>query len=244
MICKLCQKEKTLLKQSHIVPNFIYKELRDEDNSFVKGNLKDLSSKKIFTGFFESNILCKDCDNVLLSKLENYGFTVLYGGKIRGASIVNEINQNNVEWTRGIGVDYTKFKLFLLSILWRFSISSSEFYNFVDLGKHEEIIRKMLINNDAGEQLDYPCSINSYRKHKELPFQIISQPLKHRHNNGICYSVMMGGLLYTFYMSKDLIPDYIAEIAINKNNELKVLHMPKDSAIKVIKKYFGFNPFS
>lgn len=241
MICKLCLQEKPLLKQSHIVPNFIYKELRDEDNSFIQANLKDLYGKKTFTGFFESNILCKDCDNILLGKLENYGCTILYGGKIKGVNIVNEINQNNIEWTRGIGVDYKRFKLFLLSILWRWSISSGDFFSFVDLGKHEEIIRKMLLAGDPGDELDYPCAITSYRAHKDLPFQIISQPLKHRNNGGICYSILMNGFLWTFHISKALIPDYISEMAINKKNELKIVHIKKDDAIKIINKYFGIN---
>ena len=148
MKCKLCLQDKDLLKKSHIVPNFLYKELREKDNSFVKANLEKLTKQPVYTGFFEPNILCQTCDNELLSKLEEYAYKIIYDSKkIKGVKIVNEINSHGVEWTMCRGVDYTKLKLFLLSMLWRFSISSNEFYKFVDLGKHEEIIRKMIFEN-------------------------------------------------------------------------------------------------
>ena len=98
MICKLCLKEKGLLKKSHIVPNFLYRELRDEDNAFVKANLAKVTKENIYTGLFEPNILCAECDNVLLGKLEDYSSKILYGGKIAGVSFSNEINQNGVEY--------------------------------------------------------------------------------------------------------------------------------------------------
>lgn len=243
MICKLCLQDKLLLKKSHIAPNFLYKELRDEDNSFVKAKLDEVTSKKAYTGLFEADILCKDCDTVLLNQLETYAYKILYDGRVKDLSFKNEITPDGVEWILCEGVDYKKFKLFLLSLVWRFSISSNEFYRFVNLGKHEETIRKMVLESSAGDVLDFPCSVSSYRKHPDLPFEIISQPMRHRHNGGICYSVIMGGLLYTFYVSRSTIPDYISEIVINKSNQLKVIQIPRDHAIKIIRKYMGLkNP--
>jgi len=240
MICKLCLQEKPLLKKSHIAPNFLYKELRDEDNAFVEGSFNDLSSKNVYTGLFEPNILCKECDNLTLGRLEDYACRILYGG-IKGPRLVNEINKGGVEFITCYGVDYKKFKLFLLSLIWRFSIAKSEFYNFVDLGEHEEKIRKMIFEDNAGDVSDYPCCIQSYRRYSDLPFQIISQPMRHRHDGAICYSVIISGLLYTFYISKALTPDYISEVSINKNNKLMMINMPKENAVKIIKKYMGLN---
>ena len=239
MICKLCLQDKPLLKKSHIAPDFFYKEFKDEDNSFLKVKLDTVTSKKTYTGLFEPDILCQNCDNIVLSQLEGYAYNVLYTGKIKNLKMRNEITSDGVEWVLCEGVDYKKFKLFLLSLVWRFSISSNDFYRFVDLGEHEETIRKMIFEGDAGDVLQFPCSVSSYRRYTDLPFEIISQPMKHRHNGGICYSVIMGGLVYTFYGSNKLIPDYIGEIVINKNNQLKVLQIPRDHAIKIIRKYMG-----
>lgn len=139
----------------------------------------------------------------------------------------------------GFSSFYTFNKLFLLSLIWRFSISSNEFYRFVDLGEHEEVIRKMIIESDPGDATDYPCTITTYRRHEDLPKEIISQPLKHTHEDITCYASLMNGLLFTFYISREQIPDYIQEIALNQSGQLKVVQIPKDDAIKIIRKYMA-----
>ncbi len=240
MICKLCLQDKPLLKKSHIASNFLYQELQGEDHSFMKVDLQGVTAKKIQTGFFEQNILCANCDNARLGVLESYASRVLYGGKIKGINLRHEINPDGAEWMLCDGIDYKKFKLFLLSLIWRFSISKNEFYRFVDLGQYEEVIRKMILENDAGDVLDYPCTIMTYRHHKDLPFHLVSQPLRHRGSDGgICYSVMMNGFIYTFYISKKMTPRHISEIAINQQGQLKVIKIPKSHALKIIRKYMG-----
>ncbi len=47
------------------------------------------------------------------------------------------------------GLDYTKFKLFLLSILWRMGVSSLDAFVEVKRGSHhEEALRVALLNGD------------------------------------------------------------------------------------------------
>ncbi len=239
MICKLCLQEKPLLKKSHIAPNFLYKELRDEKNTFVKGRLSDKKAKTVQSGFYESNLFCKECDNEILSKLENYASKILYGGNIKGLTLRGERNQDGLESIVCEGVDYTKFKLFLISLLWRFSILTDEFYSSVKLGEHEEIMRKMILNSDAGDALDYPCTITSYRKHTDLPIEIISQPLEHKHDGCICYSFLICGFLYVFYITRDLIPDFVPELAITAEGQQRVVQIPRDAAVKLIRKYMA-----
>ncbi len=70
MICKLCLQDKSLLKKSHIAPGFFYKEPKDEDNSFVKAKLDAVTSQKTCTSLFEPDILCQNCDNVILGQYE------------------------------------------------------------------------------------------------------------------------------------------------------------------------------
>ena len=54
------------------------------------------------------------------------------------------------------GLDYTLFKLFHLSILWRASVSNRDEFRNVKLGPHEETIRKMLLADDPGAPQTYP----------------------------------------------------------------------------------------
>jgi len=240
MKCKLCLQEKDLLKRSHIIPNFMYKELFDEKHILVKIDLSTNKDDLVQSGEYEANILCKDCDNSILGGLENYANNVLYGGNIKGISMVNEINKHNVSYTKCSGIDYKKFKLFLLSIIWRSSISSKNFYNFVDLGPYEEIIRKMIIDNDPQRQIDFPCIICSYRHNKGLPYQVVSQPRKFRNNKGKTqYSILIGGILYIFIIAQNYVDDVVKEAVINENGEIKILHIESDQAGKILSRSFG-----
>jgi hypothetical protein len=240
MKCKLCLQEKDLLKKSHIISNFMYKDLYDEKHTLVKVNLATNKESIVQSGEYEKDILCKHCDNVVLGQLEGYGKNVLHGGNIKGISTVNEKNQNGVSWIRCNGIDYKKFKLFLLSILWRCSISSNDYYNSVKLGPFEEIIREMIIKNDAKRQMDFPCIISTYRQNKNLPHQIISQPRKSRNNAGkTMYSIIIEGFLYTFIVTLDNKDDFVKEIVINEEGEIKILHIEDEVAGKLLIRSFG-----
>ena len=83
-ICKLCLENKKLQKKSHIIPDFMYKELYDEKHRLYKiyneeieaGNLK---KRMVNDAAYEKNILCHDCDNdVINRRYENYANLVFY----------------------------------------------------------------------------------------------------------------------------------------------------------------------
>jgi hypothetical protein len=51
-------------------------------------------------------------------------------------------------------------KLFQLSILWRASVAKGDFFSKVKLKpRHEEEIRKMLLNGEPGKEDRYPCGM-------------------------------------------------------------------------------------
>ena len=77
--CKLCLKEDVeLLSRSHIIPKFLFDDMKDENNSFVqiepskyvKGRTQHI--KKPRDAFHEPNILCEKCDGILIKQYEDY----------------------------------------------------------------------------------------------------------------------------------------------------------------------------
>lgn len=166
-ICKLCLEEKELLTQSHIISNLLYKTMYDKNHQLIAVNSLNIKNyKKMNSGFYEANILCKSCDNVLIGNLETYGNSFFNGAtnvkKFEKPKIVRSYDLIDEECEVKIyeQVDYTKFKLFLLSILWRSSISNLDFFSDVDLGtKYNENIRKMILNQNPMKNEDYPVVI-------------------------------------------------------------------------------------
>jgi len=244
MKCKLCRQEKELLTKSHIIPNFMYKEFFDENHTalMVSGNnFSNVQNKQ--TGEYESNILCKTCDNEKIGKFENYAKTVLYGGNnIRRVNIpncINEKNKNGIEFTYCQGINYKKFKLFLLSVLWRSSISSRPFFSEVSLGeKHSENIRKMILYEEPGNIDDYPCVMTKYNKYnKKLSF--ITNPKKFKDTLGTRYSFFIGGIWYFYCVSKASIPRWFSECTLNKKNEMRIIHMGEEDENFFLEKQLG-----
>lgn len=248
MRCKLCLEEKTLLKKSHIIPDFMHKGLRDDDNKFFLVNIEDFSkSEKRYTGEFESDILCQECDNKIIGQYETYAHKILYGGKIdKGENIEfeNQKNQSGLVSTCVKGIDYKKFKLFLLSLLWRSSISSRKFYRQVNLGSHEEIIRKMVISGNPGKQMDYSCFISTYLNNKDtLSPDLVGQPIRVKNGDGTKYVFLIGGFVYMFFISRHNIPDWLQECVINNSDKISIPHMSKEMGVDMLNYFLGVEMF-
>jgi len=248
MKCKLCLEEKQLLKKSHIIPDFMHKGLRDEDNKFFLINIEDYSKfEKKYTGEFESNILCQECDNKVIGQYETYAHKILYGGRINEGENIefeNQKNQSGLVSTCVKGIDYKKFKLFLLSLLWRSSISSRKFYSQISLGPHEEIIRRIILSGNPGNQMDYPCFISTYLNNKnKLSPDFIGQPIKVKNNDGTKYVFLIGGFVYMFFISRHNIPDWLSECVINDCDRISIPHMSEEMGVDMLNYFLGVDMF-
>jgi hypothetical protein len=216
----------------------MHRELFDEKHRLVKfATLTPNSDQSLPTGEYESDILCQDCDNKVIGGLESYANQILYGGNV-SVRMQNYQQTDGLEYTKVEGVDYKKFKLFLLSILWRASISARPFFGQVYLGPYEEKLRQMIINSDPGPAMYLPCIISSYRKQK-LPTQIISEPRKFRFDGKTAYAFLISGVLYVFKIIENETTPWVLESIINENSNLIVLHAKEDVAKRLLNKLFA-----
>lgn len=112
MICKLCLEEKQLIKKSHIIPDFMYKGIYDEKHKIVHINLENIKNKShTYSGIYDKNILCANCDNEIISKLETYASNCVYfNGSLKSRSHIEiekfEGNEDFVPFVRLKNLDY------------------------------------------------------------------------------------------------------------------------------------------
>lgn len=154
--CKLCKIEKQLCKKSHILPKHTYNILKKDGYSLRidKNTINQATKQKDYSGIFEQNILCGDCEGIF-NKYETYANNLIYRNKISSINIENVDNKIVIS---GDGYDYKKIKLYFLSILWRSSISSNSFFDQVKLANNvEEELRGMFLDDVHG--VDYPIDI-------------------------------------------------------------------------------------
>ena len=144
MTCALCQEEAPLVR-SHIVPEFLYRPHYDEKHRALLFDKRDAPYTLVQKGL-RDRLLCEECE-ARLQVFEDYFARYWFKQKPLPA----RVDAPEVDLS---GIDYTQFKLFLLSIVWRASVSDTA--PAMSLGPHEERMRSMLINVDPGPRGLYP----------------------------------------------------------------------------------------
>ncbi|MBY0271320.1 MAG: hypothetical protein K2X06_15750 [Burkholderiales bacterium] len=110
-----------------------------------------------------------------------------------------------------VGLDYTKLKLFQLSILWRAGVSKLPPFSQVNLGPHEEKLRVMLQNGDPGRAEDYGCIMCILMDGKKLLTDLVVPPTWARLAGLKAYRFVFGGLVFVFVVSKQSPPLFVVE---------------------------------
>jgi hypothetical protein len=242
-ICKLCGEKKKLCEQSHIIPNFLYKDLKKEEGHFYLVKSKDNryeKKAKIQTGEFDKHILCQKCENEVLSRYEKYGASVLKGGV--ELKMINK-KANGVSFLEIGDIDYAIFKLFILSILWKASISKRDLFKEISLGPYEKVIGEMILNGNPGKSSEFPFLIFTYLNHKDIPSDLITQPRRSKYDGGTTYNFLVGGMSYTIFISKHIIPDFVYETTIKEDNTLKIIYTDKHIRNTILKAMTGLDVF-
>lgn len=187
--CRLCNKEKTLCK-SHIYPEYMYKHCYDEHHKFIEFNAKDGTyNKRKSSGIYEY-LLCRDCEGII-QKYEDYAKHIIYDKAkpyiYRNRSCYTDKNYN-----------YNYFKLFILSLLWRASISSMTGFQQASLGKYEENLRHILLNEIETPVNEFPCLIyQAYNGEEPADGTFMEiHPGKSKHDGKTIYHFIADGLFF------------------------------------------------
>ena len=232
--CKLCLMAKPLVPKSHIISEFLYElsGLYDEKHrlnsvSFEQGAIKNVRLKQ--KGEWESNILCRKCEG-RIGKYEDYARRALFGGV--EIECWNERLPSLGVIARACRLEYSSFKLFQLSLLWRASISKRPlFRDIVFEPEKQESLRQMLRMGHSGTKSDYPCIMMHYYN-MELPTDFIAQPSVHRVEGFEAVSFMIGGMLYMFFLSSiDTIPEYFHDLLLKEDGVLRIAPLPREGAV-------------
>ena len=245
MLCQLCLEDKPLLKKSHIIPNFIYKDLFGIKHRLVNTNINNLSEKNfIQSGFYDKDILCAKCDNEIIGKLERYACNHIYKEAPARAKIKREFFQGdgeNLSFVRYLNLNYENTKLFFLSILWKAHLSVNSFFEDVDLGKiYSERIRKMILSNDAGNDDEFEVVLITVATDGTRPTKSIIEPRKLRLDGNTCYIFHIHEIMYHFnvteYNKESL---YTKGAGIRKNGIMDIGIVDNDIAREYFDSFVG-----
>jgi hypothetical protein len=244
LICKLCLKEVNALVKAHIIPDFLYKafglynkqgKINLLSSRFKKPNGESII-KRPATGIYDDSLLCSDCDNRIIGSLETYANKILFSSE--GKSIIKDIHLDGKDYKRLEGIEYKRFKLFWLSVLYRCSITKMPGFKEVSLGPHEEEIRRMIIENDAKQEDDYCIGMYS-SENDSMSKDYILSPLKIKFpNNRTAYCFVIGEFLTVIHISKHYIPHFYKLHGLKFNGSINICKLKKGEGRTLFEEYY------
>jgi hypothetical protein len=157
-------------------------------------------------------LLCGDCEQQF-GRYESYAAQFFYGGaKLSGG-------KEGKHFRIG-GADYKRLKLFFLSLLWRFGITSVGALSGTDLGPHAEVLRNMLLAEDPGGGLVYPCLVTAVTwKGSHIPDLIVGPSTGKMEHHRI-WQFVVAGFVFTFFVSSHPPPAGISPAFLQSNGSL------------------------
>jgi len=154
-LCCGCGEAKPLI-EAHIIPKAFCKRL-SKLNAAAKLVTPNAYVRRSPTGYYDSNILCGECDGKL-GVFDDYAFSLVQGA-IRGKKTIFEPvhEQGRLVAHSVADFDFDKLRLFVLSVLWRASISEDEFCSGAVLNdKEKNCLRDIVLYGAPISDDEYP----------------------------------------------------------------------------------------
>ncbi len=198
-ICALCLRNEKLL-ESHIYPRHLYKKNRMIKKKFKK-SVYEITINNIDPVNVISNpdwdghkeyLLCSLCEKKL-GIYENYFSEVFLGLNPPPNKYnikIEDIQGRSHLFRRMTNLDYTKVKLYVLSILWKLSISKSMGSGLSLSVEQRERLRVMLNTNNAGSQAEYSINISAPRIFEKGNNELIIPFIQLVYGTNVFYSVI------------------------------------------------------
>lgn len=165
--CKLCGENRQLIK-AHIIPRQLYKPIRQasieapprDQAPWIFTTRIGQGSTQVQNGIQDSSILCHECDNKLLGPWDAYGQKFLKNLTCPVKTIVDSTDKYTLCEVEDF--DYKQLKLFFMSVLFRAHITSNEFFSQVNLGQWMKKLKKMILDQNPGDQNDFSVILFKY----------------------------------------------------------------------------------
>jgi hypothetical protein len=186
------------LRRSHIIPEFFYRLVYDEKHRFLRTSTDPTDPAVLHQKGLREFLLCQGCET-RLSAWETYASKVIKGG------LALDYEKDDGGFTVH-GVEYAPFKLFGMSLLWRAAVSSLPEFSEVQLGRHQERLRRMLHEGSPGRAYEYGFSMvfPPDPRAQELFSHAISPPHVARYGAHHVYRFMLGVTIWLFPVSSHM----------------------------------------
>lgn len=221
--CRFCGQEHKKLVKAHIIPRSLFKLISKSGNYSVYFEVRKAGVKTAYkqAGIYDESILCEGCE-ARFTPWDTHGCKVITrprGGK--------DIYRDPQGYECGFvlhDADYNLLRRFLLSVLWRASVSSLPFFKGVDLGPYEDRIREIL---RTGEPLDAETysSILIHPIGQQYPGTIL-RPWRDSVNGQCFYRLYFPDITALIKVDKRRTPTPFDKVQLHPEGENYIIFLP------------------
>lgn len=218
MICRGCGEDKKLIK-AHIIPEAFFRGLRSDGTPpRLITDIKGIYPRKAPIGVYDSGILCRSCEDIF-EDLDEYGQLAL---------LQNSDSTRELKWGSELlgyaisGVDLNYFKKFLLSVLWRASVSTHDYYSKVNLGPYEKRVKDIVWADGANiDSSDFSFVVSKFLDHSFSKAMLDPHPERWHGIN--YYRIYMFGYTVHIKVDKRATPKMFKNFEQSGSGELFVI---------------------
>ncbi|MCK4743644.1 MAG: hypothetical protein KAT25_07470 [Sulfuriflexus sp.] len=205
--CKMCNSSEPL-KNSHILPRSYFRGLKKGSGQLYEVKSSADIEARLTNADPKEELLCSDCEQFLSINYEKYGTRLLKDTKVNPG-------KDTVTFK---SFRYKEFYLYLISILWRASISNLERYEHIELGESINnllchCVRNNRLKIQTSLKLDHFFKISVIRLKDEsqnlddltlrkVMFDM-SVEFGEKPQDGILYYFSVDGFLITYHFSSE-----------------------------------------
>jgi hypothetical protein len=210
--CRFCEQDKVALAKAHVIPRSFFKRVRGKAkySTELRASKKAVTEKFQQAGHYDCEILCEDCERKF-TPYDTHGFSV-FTKVFENQNIYRDPNGFECAYLLP-NVDFRLLKLFVLSVLWRASVSRLHFYRNVDLGQRHEDKIKSLIASDTIEHADDYQLVSSHQKGHPYP-KVILEPWKRRVEHVNYVQFYLPDVQILVKVDKRPLPDFLRKIMV------------------------------
>ena len=213
-LCALCNKRSELLR-SHVIPEFLFRPLYDEKHRYSVLSVEIETQRFAQRGLTE-RLLCWECEQ-RLSRYEKYAAEFMTGRL--GHRFVRQGSKLAIK-----GLDYHKFKLFLMSVLWRASVSRLAFFRLVSLGPREQLLRQFLLADDPGMPDEFGCVVVHVHDGGQVLADTMFNPEPMRWAGHRMCKFFFGGASWLFQCDQQRPPAHLQKFFLQTDGTLLTMH--------------------
>jgi hypothetical protein len=214
--CALCLRQKPLCA-SHVIPEFCYRPTYDAKHRARLMESTRMAERLVQKGIREY-LLCSDCEQKI-NEYETYFKTFWFDMK----ALPDKVAQQVVTVS---AIDYDRFRLFHLSVLWRSGVAQAMPFGNVSLGPHADQLRQQIMNSDPGPEGSYPFwGTIILNPDSTVCYDLISGPYAADVDSLTAYYMCYAGCEWTFVVTDSTSSKY-SDLSIKRGVPLQFVAFP------------------